>query len=98
MTTKNKEQIKTKPRELVGILTHVSERTLKVRVESKHPHPKYTKIIKTHKSYLADVPVADGKKDKETKDLVVGDEVLIQECKPLSSRKTWKFIKVTRKA
>lgn len=87
---KTKEEIKTKPREVSGNLVRVGGKTLKIKVETKFPHPKYAKIIKTHKNYLADF---DGKEE-----LTVGDEILIQECKPVSSKKTWKFIKVINKA
>ena len=85
-----KEEIKTKPREVIGNLVRISDKTLKINVESKFRHPMYDKIIKTHKKYLADF---DGKEE-----LTVGDEILIQECKPISAKKTWKFIKVIKKA
>ncbi len=91
MTKAKNKTVKTKPRELVGILVKLNDKTMKIRVERKYPHPIYAKIIKTHKTYLAGF---EGK----IEDFALGDEVLIQECKPVSARKTWKFIKVTKKA
>ncbi len=65
--------------------------TIKVRVESKYPHPKYGKIIKTHKGYLVH---SNGKLE----DLKVGDEVLIRECPPVSKAKKWEVIEVVKKS
>jgi small subunit ribosomal protein S17 len=56
----------------------------KVSVETKRPHSRYGKIVKSHKSYLvhknADV------------ELTVGDAVVIAECKPISKRINWELI------
>lgn len=66
-----------------------STNTIAVRVESKFPHPKYGRIVKTHKKYLVHV-------ENDTK-LEVGDEVLITETKPLSKRKSWLFVNKVEK-
>lgn len=65
----------------------VDEKTLKVRVESKYPHPKYQKIVKSHKTYLADF-------DGDISKVNVGAGVVIEECKPVSKRKTWRVTNI----
>jgi small subunit ribosomal protein S17 len=64
--------------------------TIKVRVESKYPHPKYGKIIKKHVSYLVH-------NDGQHGEVAVGYEVKIQECPPVSKNKKWELITITKK-
>lgn len=61
-----------------------STNTIKVKVETKYTHPLYKKIIKEHKSYLVHCTDSDVK---------VGDIVQIEEGRPLSSSKSFYFIK-----
>lgn len=65
--------------------------TIKVRVESKYPHPKYGKIIKKHKGYLVH-------NNGKIEDLRVGDEVLIRECAPVSRAKRWEIVEIIKKS
>ena len=75
---------KSNKRKLSGkVIKLSSEKTIKVRVERKYPHPKYGKIIKEHKNYLVNI------EDKNA--VVEGDLVEIQECRPFSRNKTWEF-------
>jgi small subunit ribosomal protein S17 len=70
---------------LQGIVEKVgSPYHFKVRVETKMPHSRYGKIVKSHKSYLVH-------KDADV-ELKVGDEVVISECKPISKRINWELI------
>lgn len=75
---------KTQPKKLQGIVVNViGEKTIKVKVETKFPHPLYKKIIKTHKNYL--VHVAKEKCEK-------GDIVWITEGKPVSKSKKFYLV------
>lgn len=67
-----------------NILNASGANTYKVRVESKYKHPKYGKIVKSHKTYLA----------HSDKDVEVGASVIIGEIKPMSKRKTWEIIEI----
>lgn len=70
---------------LTGIvLNNSGTNTVKIRVESKFKHPKYGKIVKSHKTYLAN----------SEKDVEVGTQVIIGEIKPMSKRKTWEIIEI----
>ncbi|MCK5044853.1 30S ribosomal protein S17 [Candidatus Parcubacteria bacterium] len=72
-------------RQLKGIITSDKmQNTIVVRVERIKEHPKYKRKYKSHKKYKADV---QGKKYE------VGENVLIEETKPLSKDKKWKVIK-----
>jgi small subunit ribosomal protein S17 len=64
-----------------------SEKTISVEVETKFPHPKYKKIVKKSKKYLVH-------NDGSVGDIKVGSRVIIQECNPVSKRKSWTVIKI----
>jgi small subunit ribosomal protein S17 len=48
------------------------------------PHPIYSKTLIKTKKYLA---------HDELEECNIGDQVLVEECRPLSKRKRWKLIK-----
>ena len=60
------------------------DKTISVLVTRQTTHPIYKKIIRVSKKYLAH--------DAENT-IAVGDNVKIQETKPLSKNKTWEIIK-----
>lgn len=57
--------------------------TIVVRVDSKHAHPKYKKLVRASKKFYADDP---GNTYKE------GDQVTIFETRPLSKLKRWTVV------
>lgn len=59
------------------------DKTIKVLVQRRVKHPVYGKYITTSKSYLAHDPENVAKN---------GDVVQIQECRPVSKRKTWQIV------
>ena len=77
-------------KEKVGIVvSNKMQKTIVVKVENRYSHPIYSKtMIKTSK-YLA---------HDEMGECNIGDQVLVQECRPLSKRKRWKLIKVLSKS
>ena len=69
-----------------GVVTKVSgAKTIKVEVRSYQTHPKYKKQFLRTKNYL--VHDADEK-------AVVGNQVTIQQARPVSKRKKWALISV----
>lgn len=62
------------------VISAKMEKTIVVRVESKKAHPKYKKLVRSHKKFYAHDPE---KKHKE------GDTVTIYETRPLSKLKRW---------
>lgn len=88
---KKDETMRSTRRELIGtVVNHSGVKTLKIRVESKFPHGKYGKIVKNHRTYLANYV-------GNSEEVKVGDEVKIRECAPISKMKRWEFIEVTKK-
>lgn len=72
-----------KGRTLKGIVvSDKMEKTVVVLVTRYKEHPKYKKRYKISKKYKAH--------DEENK-CKIGDEVTIQECKPMSKDKKWRI-------
>ena len=77
-------------KEKIGIvISNKMQKTIVVKVESRFPHPIYSKTIIKTKKYLV---------HDETENSNVGDQVLVQECRPLSKRKRWKLSKILLKS
>ena len=77
-------------KEKVGIVvSNKMDKTIVVQVESRFPHPIYAKTMVKTKRYLA---------HDETEQCNIGDEVLVQETRPLSKRKRWTLTKILSKS
>ena len=77
-------------KEKVGIVvSNKMEKTIVVKVESRFSHPIYLKTIVKTKKYLA---------HDELETCNIGDQVLVQECRPLSKRKRWKLVEILSKS
>lgn len=73
-----------KRREGVAV-ADAAHKTVAVRVERTVTHPLYRKVQRRRKRYLA---------HDETNECRNGDRVLIEECRPLSKRKSWRVIEI----
>ena len=60
-------------------------KTVAVRVERTVRHPLYKKIMRRRKRYLV---------HDELNDCRNGDRVVIEECRPLSKRKSWRVVEI----
>ena len=77
-------------KEKVGIVvSNKMDKTIVVQVESRFPHPIYSKTMVKTKKYLA---------HDEIEQCNIGDEILMQETKPLSKRKRWTLTKIISKS
>ena len=77
-------------KEKVGIVvSNKMDKTVVVKVESRYPHPLYSKTLVKTKKYLA---------HDEMEQCNIGDEVLVQETRPLSKRKRWKLVEILSKS
>ena len=73
-------------KERIGIvISDHMQKTVVVKVENRYSHPIYSKTMIKTKKYLA---------HDEFEQCKMGDQVLVQECRPLSRRKRWKLIKI----
>lgn len=77
-------------KEKVGIVvSNKMQKTIVVKVESRYPHPIYSKTMTKTRKYLA---------HDEMGECNIGDQVLVQECRPLSKRKRWTLTKILSKS
>jgi small subunit ribosomal protein S17 len=77
-------------KEKVGIVvSNKMQKTIVVKVESRYSHPIYSKTMVKTRKYLA---------HDEMGECNIGDQVLVQECRPLSKRKRWKLAKILSKS
>ena len=60
-------------------------KTIVVKVKRRVRHPLYKKVVSHYKKFYAHDPENTAK---------VGDEVRIQECKPVSKLKRWELVEV----
>ena len=64
-------------------------KTVVIKVENRYPHPIYAKtVVKTRKYLVHD----------EKSECNIGDQILVQECRPLSKRKRWTLNKILSKS
>ena len=65
------------------------DKTITVRVERQVKHPIYGKYIRlSTKMHVHD----------EANECAVGDDVEIEQCRPMSKNKSWRLVKVVAKA
>ncbi|PJD96510.1 MAG: 30S ribosomal protein S17 [Parachlamydia sp.] len=78
------EESKTKRKVKKGtVLSNKMEKTVVVQVSRTYPHPRYGKVVTRNKKYYA---------HNELKPLEVGEEVTIEETRPLSKLKRWRVV------
>ena len=74
----------------VGIvISNKMQKTIVVKIENRYPHPMYAKTLTKTKRYLA---------HDELEKCNIGDQVLVQECRPLSKRKRWNLVEILSKS
>jgi len=71
------------------VISNKMEKTIVVKVENRYPHPIYSKTLTKTKKYLA---------HDELEECNIGDQVLIEECRPLSKKKRSKLVKIIKKS
>ncbi len=77
-------------KEKVGIVvSNKMQKTIVVKVENRYSHPIYSKTIVKSRKYLV---------HDDTEQCNIGDQVLVQECRPLSKRKHWTLAKILSKS
>lgn len=67
------------------ITSNKANKTVTVLVERRIKHPLYGKFITSSKKYQV---------HNDSNQLVIGDSVLIEECRPISKTKSWRIIKL----
>lgn len=71
-------------RKLKGqVISNKMQKTVVVEVERIKKHPKYKRRFRVHKKYKA---------HDEKGEYKIGDNVIIEECQPISKDKKWRVI------
>jgi small subunit ribosomal protein S17 len=70
------------------VISNKMQKTIVVKIENRYQHPIYFKTIIKTKKYLV---------HDELNKCDIGDQVILQECSPVSKRKRWKLIKIISK-
>ena len=71
------------------VISDKMQKTIAIKVENRYPHPIYSKTLIKTKKYLV---------HDELERCNIGDQVLVEECRPLSRRKRWTLIKILSKS
>jgi small subunit ribosomal protein S17 len=71
------------------VVSNKMQKTIVVKVENRYSHPIYSKIVIQTKKYLAHDALDECN---------IGDQVLVEECRPLSKKKRWKLIQIISKS
>jgi len=75
---------------LMGVVvSDVNDKTVVIKVERRFPHPKYGKMVRKSKRFMAH--------DKDNS-CTIGDKVRITESRPLSKLKRWRVSEIIEKA
>jgi small subunit ribosomal protein S17 len=70
------------------VISNKMEKSIVVKVENRYSHPIYSKTLVKTKKYLA---------HDELEECNIGDQVLVEESRPLSKRKRWKLVRILSK-
>ena len=85
MSEENKQ-----PRTLVGqVVSNRMDKTITVLIERRVAHPLYRKYVRKSTRLMA---------HDENNECNQGDTVAIEECRPLSKRKSWRLQRVLERA
>ena len=77
------------PKQMVGVVvSDAMTKTLVVRVTRLVRHPVYQKVIRRSKKFKVHDPVSSGH---------VGDEVRIEETRPISKEKRWRLVEILKR-
>ena len=71
------------------VVSDRAQKTITVRIDVTHRHPRYSKIVRTSTTLHA---------HDESAEAHIGDTVVIRECRPLSRTKRWRLVQVVERA
>ena len=71
------------------VVSNKMAKTIVVRVERRFPHPKFSKVITAYKKFYAHDEKGEAKP---------GDQVRIEETRPLSRTKRWRLVEIVDRA
>jgi small subunit ribosomal protein S17 len=79
----------TRKQRIGEVVSNKMAKTIVVRVERRFPHPKFSKVITAYKKLYAHDEKSEAKP---------GDQVRIEETRPLSRTKRWRLVAIVDRA
>ena len=70
------------------VVSDKMDKTITVVIERKVKHPIYGKFVRRSTKVHA---------HDENNDCLIGDVVVVEQCRPLSKSKTWRFVKLVER-
>ncbi len=70
------------------VVSDKMDKTITVMIERKVKHPIYGKFVRRSTKVHA---------HDENNDCQIGDVVVVEQCRPLSKSKTWRFVKLVER-
>ena len=71
------------------VVSNKMQKTIVVKIENRYSHPIYSKTLIKTKKYLV---------HDEFEKCKIGDQVLLEECRPISKTKHWKLVQIISKS
>jgi small subunit ribosomal protein S17 len=71
------------------VVSDRAAKTITVRIDTAHRHPRYEKIVRTSRTLHA---------HDERGEAHIGDTVIVRECRPLSRTKRWRLERIVERA
>jgi small subunit ribosomal protein S17 len=71
------------------VVSNKMQKTIVVKVENRYSHPIYSKTVVNTQKYFAHDPLEECN---------IGDQVVVEECRPLSKKKRWKLVQILAKS
>jgi small subunit ribosomal protein S17 len=71
------------------VVSDKMDKTVTVMVERKVKHPIYGKFVRRSTKVHA---------HDENNECMIGDVVVVEQCRPLSKSKTWRFVKLVERS
>jgi small subunit ribosomal protein S17 len=89
MSEETTEKVARRTEKVGTVTSDKMMKTVVVRVDRLVKHPTYKRYVRRRSKFMA---------HNEIEGVSIGDEVRIQETRPLSARKRWQVVEVLRKA
>ena len=84
------KEVKSNKRILQGVVvSNKGDKSIVIKVVRQVAHPLYKKYYKKSKKFMA---------HDANNECNIGDTVRVQECRPMSARKTWELIEIVDRA
>jgi small subunit ribosomal protein S17 len=80
---------KTRKSQFGIVVSNKMDQTIVVQIKNLVRHKLYGKYLRRHVKYMADDP---------ENSCNIGDQVMIEECRPLSKKKRWRLREIVEKA